>query len=101
MDFCDENDIPFQRCGKLVVATRPDELARLEQLHQRGVANGVAGLEPVDEQRIRDIEPHATGLRALYSPNSSIVDYGQVAAAIATEVQTKGGVVLTGARVTS
>lgn len=97
--FCDEHGIPYERCGKVIVATEPSELSRLEDLHQRGLANGVPGLEMVGPERLRELEPHAAGIRALYSPNTGIVDYDRVAAAYAGEVTAKGGEILTGREV--
>src|SRR5262245_74323 len=94
--FCDERGIPYQRCGKVVVATEPAELPRLEELYRRGTANGVPGLEMIGPERLREIEPHAAGLRAVYSPNTGIVDYGRVAAAFAEDIQQAGGQILTG-----
>src|SRR5262245_21891274 len=94
--FCDERGIPYQRCGKVVVATMADELPRLEELCRRGTANGVPGLELIGPERLREIEPQAAGLRALHSPNTGIVDYGRVAAAFADDIQEAGGQILTG-----
>jgi (S)-2-hydroxyglutarate dehydrogenase len=94
--FCDERGIPYQLCGKVVVATDLAELPRLEELHRRGVANGVVGLEMIGPEQLREIEPHAAGIRALYSPTTGIVDYGRVAAAYAEDVEAAGGSILTG-----
>jgi (S)-2-hydroxyglutarate dehydrogenase len=96
MRFCDQRSIPYQRCGKVVVATEASELPRLDELYRRGVANGVPGLEMIGPERLREIEPHAAGLRAIYSPNTGIVDYSQVAAAYAQDVLQAGGAILTG-----
>ena len=58
--FCDANDIPYEICGKVVVATSEVELPRLEELHRRGVANGLKGMEIIGPERLKEIEPHAT-----------------------------------------
>jgi len=71
----------------------------LDDLHKRGIANSVEGLEMVGPERLRELEPHAAGIRALYSPNTSIVDFSRVAAVYAEEVRAKGGEILTGRRV--
>ncbi|MBI3976989.1 MAG: L-2-hydroxyglutarate oxidase [Chloroflexi bacterium] len=97
--FCDERGIPYQRCGKVVVATEPAELPRLDELHRRGTANGVPGLEMIGPERLRELEPHATGIRALCSPNTGIVDFTRVAAAYAEEITRAGGEILTGCEV--
>jgi L-2-hydroxyglutarate oxidase LhgO len=88
--FCDEHDIPYERCGKVVVATREEEVPRLEDLRRRGTENGVPGLEIVGADRLREIEPHAGGVRALYSPSTGIVDFGAVAAAYARVLAERG-----------
>ena len=99
IDFCRENAIPYELCGKVIVATREDELPRLEELHRRGVANGVPGLELIDAARLREIEPHAAGISGLYSPDTGIVDYRDVTRAYAARLQAAGGELLLGARV--
>jgi L-2-hydroxyglutarate oxidase LhgO len=68
--FCEQHDIPYERCGKVVVATSSAELPRLEELFRRGTANGVEGLEMIGPERLREIEPHATGIKALYVPTT-------------------------------
>jgi len=99
--FCDENDIPYQLCGKLIVALNDGELSRLDELYRRGVANGVQGLEMMGPERLREIEPYVTGIRAIYSPNTGIVDYERVAQAYARHVQQRGGELVVGHKVTT
>lgn len=99
--LCDQQGIPYELCGKVIVATHEEELPRLEQLHQRGLANGVAGLEMIGPERLREIEPYAVGIKVLYSPSTGIVNYGQVARAYAREVTSHGGKILTGREVIS
>jgi (S)-2-hydroxyglutarate dehydrogenase len=98
--FCEQHRIPFERVGKLVVAVSAEELPRLEELHQRAAANKVPGLEVIGPDRIREIEPHAVGIRALLSPTTGIVDFRRVALEFADEVRARGGEILTGRRVT-
>ncbi len=100
MAYCDEHEIPYRLCGKLIVATEEDELPRLEALYERGQANGVPGLEMVDADRLREIEPHAVGLKALWSPRTGIVDYRQVAQSYADEIKAAGGEITLLAEVT-
>lgn len=95
-DFCDEHGIPAQRIGKVIVATDETELPGLAELERRGAANGVPGLRRLDARELRELEPHVTGVAALHSPNTGIVDFGAVAQALATEVQREGGTVLAG-----
>ena len=81
-DFCVANGVPFERVGKLIVALRTDELARLDALEARGRANGTPGLRRITGSEIRDIEPEAQGIAALHAPNTGIVDYAAVARAL-------------------
>ena len=99
--FCAEHAIPVERVGKLVVALGPEELPRLSEVRERATANGVQGLEEIGPERIREIEPHAAGIRALWSPSTAIVDYSKVVRALATEVEARGGTIQKGARVTA
>jgi L-2-hydroxyglutarate oxidase LhgO len=98
--FADEHGIPVERCGKLVVALTDDELPRFEALHERALANGVEGLEVVGPERIGEIEPHAAGIRALWSPHTAIIDFRRVAGALAALIQTRGGTIHTAREVT-
>ena len=93
--YCAERGVAFERCGKLVVATRPDELPRLEGLEQRGLANGLTGVRRLPAEAIREHEPHATGLAALHVPETGIVDFPAMCRELATDVVVAGGAVLT------
>ena len=97
--FCDENDIPYQRCGKVIIATHQSELERLEELYRRGTANSVEGLEMVGAQRLKEIEPHVAGIKALYAPGTGIVDFKRVAEVYAQKVRAAGGNILTSHKV--
>jgi (S)-2-hydroxyglutarate dehydrogenase len=99
--YCEERGIPTVRCGKVVVATREEELPRLEELHRRGLANGVPGLELIGGERLRELEPHAAGIRALHCPSTGIVDFRLVAAAYARDVEDAGGEILLGHELTA
>ena len=77
--FCQEHSIPHEICGKIVVATSPAEFPGLEELHRRGVANGLTGLRFLQPAEIREIEPHCSGLRGLFVPQTGTVDYSAAA----------------------
>jgi (S)-2-hydroxyglutarate dehydrogenase len=94
--FAESHDIPFERCGKLVVALDETELDRLAALRERAVANGVPGLEEVGPDRIRELEPHAAGIRGLWSPGTGIIDFRRVALAMAADLTAGGVAILTG-----
>lgn len=85
-EYCEEHGVATERCGKLVVAASDGELAGLENLHQRGIANGVKGLAILDGSDMREIEPHVVGVRALHVPTAGIVDYTSVTQALANEL---------------
>ena len=97
--FCDENGIPYDRCGKIILATDPREIPRLEELHRRGTANGVEGLEMVGPEELKEIEPNAQGVQALYASRTGIIDFVQVARTYADKFRQAGGDVLTGTKV--
>ena len=99
LKFCDENEIEYQLCGKVIVAIHESELGRLDNLYERGVANGVQGLEIIGPERLKEIEPHVFGIKALWAPGTGIVDYKKVAAAYASRFQEAGGDIFTGAAV--
>ena len=90
-DFCRQHNIDFELCGKVIVATSEDQLPGLNELFRRGQANGVPGLEMIDTSRLRELEPHAAGIKALYSPNTGIIDYAQVTRAYVSQIEKHGG----------
>jgi 2-hydroxyglutarate dehydrogenase len=95
-DFCDEHDVAYERCGKVIVALDRSELGRLDELERRGRANGVPGLRRIGPDELRELEPHATGIEGLHSPQTGIVDFAGVARALAGQVEAAGGLVATG-----
>ena len=86
-EFCEEQDIPLRRCGKVVVATRAGELVRLEDLHRRGKANGLQGLCRVGQAQLGEIEPHVDGLAGLLVPEAAVVDFRAVALRLAERLE--------------
>ena len=98
--FCQENAIPHEVCGKLVVAADESEVPRLRALEERGKANGLEGLRWLELDAMREIEPHVGGVAALRVPQEGIVDYPRVSATLAARLADCGARVVTGARVT-
>ena len=99
-EYCDAKQIPYKNVGKLIVATEESELKNLDELYQRGIANGIQGLEIVDEAGIREREPYCRGIKAIFSPVTGIVDYGIVARSYGEDIKAAGGEVETGREVT-
>jgi (S)-2-hydroxyglutarate dehydrogenase len=93
--FAETHGIPIDHCGKLVVAVDESDLGRLDALRERAVANGVPGLEHVDRERLRELEPHAAGIRGLWSPRTAVIDFRRVALAIADDLRAAGVVIRT------
>jgi (S)-2-hydroxyglutarate dehydrogenase len=89
--YCEDHEIPHERCGKLILATSPAELPRLEELERRATLNGVEGLRRLDADGIREFEPHARGVAGLYCPSTGIVDFHTVATAYANDLLESGG----------
>src|SRR5918999_2063477 len=98
-EFCERHEIPHERCGKVIVARNESELARLDELERRGQANGVPGLRRLTGAELREIEPHCRGVAALHSPATGIVDFADVARALARELEESGTPVVAGCRV--
>jgi len=84
--YCAERGVPYERCGKIIVATRPEELAQLDMLAERAAANGVPA-ERIGVERLRELEPHAAGLGALHVTSTGIVDYPVLCDWLADELQ--------------
>lgn len=99
-EYCEAHGIASEACGKVIVATDPTELDRLDELERRGKANGVPGLRRIDARGIEELEPHARGIAGLHSPGTGIVDFSAVARAYAQDVIEAGGVIASGCGVT-
>jgi L-2-hydroxyglutarate oxidase LhgO len=98
-DFCRENSLPYDVCGKVIVATRADELAYLNTLLERSRQNGLLGVRTLTREELLEVEPHCGGIRALHVPSTGITDYAIVSQKYSAIVQSAGGIVLTSARV--
>ncbi|MCB7135834.1 L-2-hydroxyglutarate oxidase [Cellulosimicrobium marinum] len=100
-DYAAEHGVPYDECGKLVVAVDPDETDRFDALERTARENGVPGLRRLDGDAIREVEPHAVGIAALHSPRTAITDYVAVCRALGAEVEAAGGEVLLSTPVTA
>ena len=96
LEFCRQNGVPHEQCGKLVVATDAAEAEILKTLFERGTANGLRGLRQLGPEELREREPHARGVAAVEVPEEGIVDYAKVIEALAAKLRESGHRVLTG-----
>jgi (S)-2-hydroxyglutarate dehydrogenase len=93
LHFCQENGVPYDICGKLIVATMDSELPRLDELYKRGITNGLRGLRMLTAREILEFEPHATGIRGIRVPSTGIVSYAKVAEKYAELIVNRGGAI--------
>lgn len=93
LEFCDAERIPYDICGKIIVATQEEEIPRLQNIHQRGMENGLAGLELLDEKAIRETEPHCAGIKGVYVPQTGIIDYTAVSEKYAQKIKALNGTI--------
>jgi L-2-hydroxyglutarate oxidase len=98
-DFCQQHNVEHEKCGKIVVATRPEELPALDELERRGIANGLEGVKRLSGDELTRYEPHIRGIAGLHVPETGIVNYRHVAGAYASVIRERGGEVRTNANV--
>jgi L-2-hydroxyglutarate oxidase len=91
--FCQEHGVPYDICGKVIVATSKDEIPRLEELYARGQRNGLQGLRMLNGEEIREIEPNAAGIQGIHVPSTGIVDYARVSEKYGEIITARGGVI--------
>ena len=100
-EYCAERGLPYDECGKLVVARDDRELARLDGIEQRATANAVPGLRRLSGGELREIEPHVAGVAALHSPRTAIADFAAITRAYAADVTAERGTLLLGQEVSA
>jgi L-2-hydroxyglutarate oxidase LhgO len=98
-DFCAERRLPYEACGKVVVALDEREVEPLRRLEERATANGVPGLKWLEQPELAEVEPEVTGVAGLHSPETAIADFAAVARAFANDVAAAGGEIRTGTAV--
>jgi len=91
--FCEENAVPYEICGKVIVATAESELPQLNELYRRGNNNGLKGLRMLSANEIRELEPYATGICGIHVPSTGIVDYAKVAEKYAELIASRAGAI--------
>ena len=101
VEFCREHNLPLQVCGKVILATTEDEVSRVRKLFERGQTNGVSGLQLLNQDQLREIEPRCRGIEAVHVPGTAITDYKMVCRKYAEIITSHGGMISTGSEVTS
>lgn len=99
IDFCQAHDIPYDLCGKVIVAQREEQLPVLEGIFQRGVANGLSGIKMIDATEVKAIEPYCQAVKGIWVPQTGIIDYRAVSLVLADQIQARGGKIITGFKV--
>ena len=100
LDFCDQQDITYDICGKIVVATHTEQLGAMENLYMRGVQNGLKGIKKLTKDELKEYEPYVNGIAGLHVPQTGIIDYSRVANKIADNFFELDGMIATSSRVT-
>lgn len=100
VEFAEAEGIPYELCGKIIVATRPEQLPQLTMIFERGQLNGLDGLRRMSLAELRDIEPHIAGVEGIFVPQTGIIDYKIVAEKLAVNVRAAGGEIRLGEKVT-
>jgi L-2-hydroxyglutarate oxidase len=99
LDFCERESVPYELCGKIVVATRPEQVPILKGLYERGLQNGLVKNRLISASEIKEIEPHVNGIEGIWVPYTGIIDYKAVAEKYAERMQQLGGELHLGQRV--
>ena len=101
LEFCAKEEVAYEICGKIVVATKTEEFSRLEELAIRGKANGLSRIRHLSESEIKDHEPHCAGRRGLFVPETGIIDYKQMCEKLVVRITALGGEILLGEKIQS
>lgn len=96
LDFCDQYGVPYEICGKVIVATRKEELPLLQSIFERGQANGLEGIRMLKKEEVLEIEPHVAAVAGIWVPQTGIIDYAVVARKYASLLEALGGTLLLG-----
>ncbi len=91
LDFCENENINFDKCGKIIVATKQEEIPALKTIYDRGLQNGLTGLINIKKEEITDHEPHVKGVAGIFVPQTGIIDYKEVCQKLAQKIQELGG----------
>jgi L-2-hydroxyglutarate oxidase len=101
IDFCNKEEVPYELCGKIVVATKEEQIPILDGLYQRGIENGLDNLKILNPTQIKDIEPHVSGLKGIRVPQTGIINYKAVSEKYGEKIRILGGEINLGEKVSS
>lgn len=99
IDFCQANEIPYDLCGKVIVAAGDEEIPTLEGIYERGLSNGLSGIKIIDAVEVKAIEPYCHAVKGIWVPQTGIIDYRAVSLVLANLIQARGGTIITGFKV--
>jgi L-2-hydroxyglutarate oxidase len=99
IDFCEKENIKYELCGKVIVATNENQLPALETLLERGNQNGLKGIKKISKEELNEIEPHVLGIQGIHVPETGIINYKDVSLKYAENIQKSGGVIQTSEKV--
>jgi len=99
LDFCEKEEIKYDLCGKIVVATRPEQISILDGLFERGKQNGLDGFKMLSAEQLKEYEPHVKGLKGFFVPQTGIIDYTDVCKKYLAKTQKLGGEIVFGEKV--
>lgn len=99
LDFCMAYEIPYELCGKVIVAAREEQIPVLQGIYERGVANGLEGIKMIDAEEVKAIEPYCHAVKGIWVPQTGIIDYRSVSLMLAELIRSKGGEIITGFKV--
>ncbi len=93
LDFCNTENVAYELCGKIIVATSAEEIPVLDKIYERGIANGLKGIKKVGKEELSEIEPYVNGVKGIVVPQAGIIDYADVAKKYAEKIKKGGGAI--------
>ncbi len=94
LDFCIAQEIPFDKCGKIIIASNEKQLPTLEGIYDRGIQNGLSGIQMIDQKEANEIEPYCHAVKGIWVPQAGIIDFRDVAEQLAELIIAQGGEII-------
>jgi L-2-hydroxyglutarate oxidase len=92
LEFCQKENVPYDLCGKVIVATSKEELPALESIYKRGIENGLTAIKKISQEELKAYEPHVNGISGIWVPYTGIIDYTQVSLKYAEVFKNKAAI---------